>query len=226
MRRSLATRGRSGLNRQVARGLFITFEGGEGAGKSTQVRRLAARLRGAGREVVETREPGGSPGAEALRELVVSGPADRWSPLSELLIMNAARSDHLERTVRPALERGAVVVSDRFADSTRAYQGAGGGVEAAVLAAVERVVVGATTPDLTLILDLPVEAGLARAADRGGADRFEGKGLSFHQRLRDAFLAVAALEPGRCVVLNGAWGIDALAEAVWTAVAPRLEAVG
>lgn len=207
----------------MARGLFITFEGGEGAGKSTQVRAVAERLRAAGREVVETREPGGSPGAEALRDLVVTGERDRWTPLAELLIMNAARDDHLHRTIRPALERGAVVVSDRFADSSRAYQGAGGGVDAAVVAAVEAAVVHATTPDLTLILDLPVEAGLARAARRGGHDRFERKGFAFHQRLRDAFLAIAALEPRRCVVLDGDSSVAALSEAVWARVGPRLE---
>ena len=206
----------------MRRGLFITFEGGEGAGKSTQVRALAARLRQAGREVVETREPGGSPGAEALRELVVTGDRDRWTPLAELLIMNAARDDHLQRTVRPALARGAVVVSDRFADSSRAYQGAGGGVDAAVVAALEGAVVASDAPDVTLMLDLPVEAGLARAARRGGHDRFEGKGLAFHQRLRDAFLAIAALEPRRCLVLDGELPVEALSAAVWAAVEPRL----
>lgn len=206
----------------MRRGLFITFEGGEGAGKSTQVRALAARLRETGREVVETREPGGSPGAEALRELVVTGERDRWSPLAELLIMNAARDDHLHRTVRPALERGAVVVSDRFADSSRAYQGAGGGVGPAVVAALESAVVGSSAPDLTVILDLPVEAGLARAARRGGHDRFEKKGLAFHQRLRDAYLAIAAEEPRRCVVLDGGLAVEPLTEAVWSAVRPRL----
>ena len=147
--------------------MFITFEGGEGAGKSTQVRRLAARLAVSGREVVVTREPGGSPGAEALRQLLVRGEADRWSPLSELLILYAAREDHLERTIRPALDRGAVVVSDRFADSSRAYQGAGGGVDAAFIAALEARTLGATRPDLTLVFDMPVEEGLARAASRG-----------------------------------------------------------
>ena len=210
---------------RVGRGLFITFEGGEGAGKSTQVRALAARLRGGGREVVETREPGGSPGAEALRELVVTGGADRWSPLAELLIMNAARDDHLRRTVRPALDRGAVVVSDRFADSSRAYQGAGGGVDAAVVAALEAAVTADLSPDLTLILDLPVEAGLARAAHRGGHDRFELKGLAFHGRLRDAFLAIAALEPRRCVVLDGELPVEALSDAVWAVVSPHLAEV-
>ena len=207
----------------MARGLFITFEGGEGAGKSTQVRALCERLHASGRVVVETREPGGSPGAEGLRALVVTGDRDRWTPLAELLIMNAARDDHLNRTVRPALARGAVVVSDRFADSSRAYQGAGGGVDPAVVIAVERAVVGDTTPDLTVILDLPVEAGLARAARRGGHDRFELKGLAFHERLRDAFLTIAAREPHRCVVLDGELAVDALTDAVWAAVAPRLE---
>ena len=206
----------------MAKGLFITFEGGEGAGKSTQVRRLCARLREAGREVVETREPGGSPGAEALRVLVVTGARDRWSALSEMLIMNAARADHLERTIRPALARSAVVVSDRFADSTRAYQGAGGGVELGFVERVEEGVVGETRPDLTLILDLPVEAGLARAAARGGDDRFEQKGREFHQRLRDAFLAIAEGAPERCVVLDGGLAIDPLAAEVWAAVEPRL----
>ena len=206
----------------MSQGFFITFEGGEGAGKSTQARRLAARLREAGREVIETREPGGSPGAEALRALVVTGMRDRWSPLAELLIMNAARTDHLQRLVRPALARGAVVVCDRFADSSRAYQGAGGGVAADVVTALEQAVVGDTIPDLTLILDLSVKTGLLRAAHRGGEDRFESKGAAFHARLRDAFRAIAAAEPARCVLLDATADIDALAEAVWSAAASRL----
>lgn len=205
------------------RGRFITFEGGEGTGKSTHVALLGDRLRAFGIRAVLTREPGGSPGAEALRELVVTGARDRWSPLSELLIMNAARADHLERTVRPALAAGRVVVSDRFADSSRAYQGAAGGVPSAVVQAVEAAVVGPTAPDLTLVLDLAVEAGLARAAARGGEDRFELKGAAFHQRLRDAFLAIAAGEPRRCVVLDGGLSIADLHAAVWAAVSPRLE---
>ena len=207
----------------VTRGRFITFEGGEGAGKSTQLRLLAERLTAAGREVVLTREPGGSPGAESIRALLVTGEADRWSPISETLLMYAARRDHIERVIAPALERGAWVVCDRFFDSTRAYQGAGGGAPAALIAALEAAVVGARTPDLTLILDLPVEVGLARAAGRGdGEARFEGKGAAFHQRLRQAFLDIARAEPGRCAVLDADRPVDALAETIWTVVADRL----
>ncbi len=204
---------------RVSRGVFITFEGGEGAGKSTQLKRLADRLAAAGRAVVATREPGGSDGAESVRTLLVEGPADRWSPLAETLLLYAARSDHLERLIRPALARGAVVISDRFADSTRAYQGAGGGVEPGLIDRLERAVLGATRPDLTLILDLPAERGLARAAGRGGAEaRFESKGLAFHRRLREGFLALAAAEPGRCVVIDADQPLEGVAEAVDAAV--------
>lgn len=208
----------------MAQGLFITFEGGEGAGKSTQVRRLAERLRAAGHQVVTTREPGGSPGAEAIRDLLVNGDADRWSPLTEALLMNAARRDHVERVIAPALERGAVVLCDRFADSTRAYQGAGGGVDPGFLRALEAAVVGETRPDLTLILDLPVAEGLGRAAGRGGGEaRFEAKGLAFHERLRAAYLDIARAEPARCAVIAADVTPDEAEQAVWAAVAPRLE---
>ena len=209
--------------RAVTRGRFITFEGGEGAGKSTQVRILAERLRGAGLEVVATREPGGSPGAEAIRALLVTGDPDRWSAISETLLMYAARRDHIERTIRPALERGAWVVSDRFADSTRAYQGAGGGAPHGLVAALERFVLEETRPDLTLILDLPVERGLERAGLRGGAEaRFEAKGHAFHQRLREAFLDIAKAEPNRCLVLDAGQPREAVSAAVWSAVAAHL----
>ncbi len=208
----------------MARGRFITFEGGEGAGKSSQVRRLADRLAAAGRSVVRTREPGGSPGAEAIRDLLVTGDPDRWSPLTETLLMYASRRDHIERVIAPALARGDWVICDRFADSTRAYQGAGGGAPGALIAALEDQVLGDTRPDLTLILDLPVEVGLARAAarDSNAETRFEAKGAAFHQRLRDGFLAIAAAEPERCVVLDGAGSIEAVAEAVWRRVSQRL----
>ena len=207
----------------VGRGRFITLEGGEGAGKSTQARRLAERLRVAGHEVVLTREPGGSPGAESIRALLVTGRADRWSPTTEALLMYAARRDHIERTIAPALERGAWVVSDRFADSTRAYQGAGGGVPASFIQALERYVVGETRPDLTLILDLPVDAGLARAAGRDHAEtRFEAKGADFHQRLRDGFLAIARVETDRCAVIDASAAPVAVEAAIWDAVAARL----
>jgi dTMP kinase len=196
----------------MARGVFITFEGGEGTGKSTQARRLAARLREAGREVVLTREPGGAPGAEEIRALLVTGEAGRWSPVTETLLMYAARRDHIERTIRPGLERGAVVISDRFADSTRAYQGAAGGAPETLIAALEREVLQGLTPDLTLILDLPAAAGLARAQGRGGAEtRFEGKAIGYHERLRAAFLAIAAAEPARCAVIDALGTEDAVA---------------
>lgn len=205
------------------RGRFITFEGGEGAGKSTQVRALVATLRARGLEVVATREPGGSPGAEALRELLVKGDAGRWSPISETLMMYAARSDHLERVIRPALDRGAWVVCDRFADSTRAYQGAGGGVSREVIEAIDAAVVGPDAPDLTLILDLPVDVGLARAQARGDTEgRFESKGLAFHERLRAGFLAIAAQEPDRCVVIDAARSPEAIEADIRDTVATRL----
>lgn len=207
----------------MQRSRFISFEGGEGTGKSTQLRLLVERLRRQGVDAIATREPGGSPGAEALRALLVQGDPDRWSSLSEALILYAARADHLERTIRPALARGAWVVSDRFADSTRAYQGAGGSLSAEFIGVLEGEIVAATRPDLTLILDLPPEAGLARAGRRGGAEqRFEGKGLAFHQRLRTAFLEIAAREPSRCAVIAADAPEQAVADAVWEQVAARL----
>lgn len=211
----------------MTRGRFITFEGGEGAGKSTQVRRLVARLQAEGLEVVATREPGGSPGAEAIRNLVLTGSADRWSPMTETLLMYAARRDHIERTIAPALDRGAWVVCDRFADSTRAYQGGAGGVDPALISALEAQVLDAARPDLTLIFDLPVEVGLARAAAHADASghvetRFESKGSAFHERLRAAFAQIAAAEPGRCAVIDAAQTIEEVEAAVWGAVQARL----
>ena len=203
----------------MAPGKFITFEGGEGAGKSTQLTRLVTRLREGGREVVATREPGGSPGAEAIRELVLKGAADRWSPVTETLLMYAARRDHVERVIRPALARGAWVVCDRFADSTRAYQGAAGGTDAGLIAAMETYVLEGTLPDVTLIFDLPVAVGLERAHARAGAEmRFESKGKAFHERLREAFLAIARAEPERCVVIDAAGSLKEVEEKVWSAV--------
>ena len=176
----------------MTRGQFITFEGGEGTGKSTQVGRLVDRLRAAGVDVVRTREPGGSPGGEAIRALVVSGQADRWSARTELLLMFAARSDHLERTIRPGLAAGQWVVCDRFADSSRAYQGAAGGAAADLVEALDRHVVGDDQPDLTLVFDLPAEIGLARALSRAeGETRFESKGLAFHESLRAGWMSFA-----------------------------------
>jgi dTMP kinase len=207
----------------VARGRFITLEGGEGAGKSTQARRLAERLTQRGRQVLVTREPGGSPGAETIRELLVTGAADRWSPITETLLMYAARRDHIERTIAPALAAGRWVVSDRFADSTRAYQGAGGGAPASLIQTLERHVLGETRPDLTLILDLPADIGLARTMARNHAEtRFEAKGAGFHERLREGFLAIARVEADRCVLIDAAQALEAVEAAIWAAVDARL----
>ncbi|MGQ2989852.1 MAG: dTMP kinase [Brevundimonas sp.] len=204
-------------------GRFITFEGGEGSGKSTQVGRLVERLTARGLDVVRTREPGGSAGAEDIRALALNGAAERWSPMTETLLMYAARSDHLERTIRPALARGAFVICDRFSDSSRAYQGAGGGVDAGFIEAMDAAVVGETKPDLTLIFDLPVEIGLERALARGGADlRFESKGLAFHQRLREGFRRVATEYPERCRIIDASGDPDAVFARVWAAVEPVL----
>lgn len=208
------------------RGQFITFEGGEGAGKSTQVKALVARLRDQGLEVVQTREPGGSGGAEALRELLVTGEAGRWSPISETLMMYAARANHLEQTIRPALERGAWVVCDRFSDSTRAYQGAGGGVSTTFIDQIDQAVVGKDQPDLTLILDMPIEVGLKRALSRGdNENRFESKGLDFHQRLRQDFIDRAASDPQRYHVVDADKTIPELGEDIWRIITGRWPAL-
>lgn len=207
----------------VTQGRFITFEGGEGTGKSTQATRLVERLRALDLEVVQTREPGGSPGAEDIRAIALNGDAGRWSPLTETLLMFAARSDHLERTIRPALEAGRWVVCDRFADSSRAYQGVGGGAPAGFIESLDAAIVGATQPDLTLIFDLPVEVGLERAFGRGRFEtRFESKGLEFHERLRRGFLDIAAAHAERCVIIDADGDQDAVAARVWTAVEARL----
>lgn len=207
----------------MRRGRFITFEGGEGSGKSTQAARLVARLEAHGVDVTRTREPGGSPGAEAIRALVLNGEAERWSPRTEALMMFAARSDHLERTIRPALEAGRWVVCDRFVDSSRVYQGVAGGVDPDFIHALDAEVVGPDQPDLTLIFDLPVETGLARAMGRGqGETRFESKGLAFHARLRDGFHAVAEAHPDRCRIIDAQGDPDAVAARVWAVIEPLL----
>lgn len=204
-------------------GRFITLEGGEGAGKSTQVRALSERLAAAGIDVLVTREPGGTSGAEAIRALLVTGDPDRWNAASEALLMNAARADHVARVVRPELAAGRWVICDRYADSTFAYQGGGKGADPAMLAALHDAATGGLWPDLTLLLDLPVAAGLARAASRaGGEARFEAHDAAFHERIRAAFLARAAAEPGRFKVIDAAAPADAVAAAIWEAVAPLL----
>ncbi len=208
-------------------GKFITFEGGEGTGKSTQIAALAARLRDTGRNVLETREPGGTPEAEKVRELLVSGAADRWSPQAEALLNYAARDHHLRTSIRPALKTGIWVLSDRYIDSTRAYQGIAGGVAADLLASLETAVVGETMPDLTFVLDLEPQTGLERAAGRmatsnANEDRFEGKGLQFHTTLRQAFLDIAGEHPERCVLVDAALPREDVEDYIWDAVVSRL----
>jgi len=208
----------------LALGKFITLEGGEGAGKSTQALRLAERLRDGGISVVTTREPGGSEGAEAVRALLVDGEPDRWSVAAEACLINAARADHIERLIRPALARGDWVVCDRFVDSTLAYQGAGKGLADSALRSLHHIAAADLWPDLTLLLDLPVAAGLARAAARGGAGRFEAHDTDFHGRVRAGFLELAYSEPARCRIVDASVGVDAVAAAVWAAVTPLFEA--
>ena len=191
----------------AARGRFITIEGGEGAGKSTQVKMLAAALNDAGHSVVTTREPGGSPNAEAIRSLLLEGSRSRWDPTGEVLLFQAARRDHVGQLIEPALAAGRWVVCDRFVDSTTAYQGYGHGMSLAELAALQRFAIGDFGPDLTLILDLPVAAGFGRARQRtGAADRFERLDPTFHERVRQGFLSIAAANPDRCVVIDAAAG--------------------
>lgn len=207
------------------RGRFITLEGGEGAGKSTQVARLKQWIETRGHECVATREPGGAPGAEMVRKLLVEGPAERWDGVTEALLHFAARREHLRTTVLPTLASGAWVVSDRFADSTMAYQGYGHGIDRAVLGTLYDIAVGDFRPDLTLILDLPVEAGLARAASRRGKEtRYESLPVAFHERVRAGFREIAAANPERCVVVDATAGIDEIARTIGDALATRLGA--
>ena len=203
-------------------GVFITVEGGDGVGKSTQINRLAEKLRARGREVVTTREPGGSPGAEEIRKLFVTGEADRWTPLTEALLVYAARDDHLERTIRPALARGAVVVSDRFADSTMAYQGLAGSLGPAVVETLHKLVVAETMPQLTLVLDAPPEKALSRADTSNDESRFEEKGGDFHRIVRDAFLKIAQDAPDRCAVIDATQSIETVEAAIWEVLSARL----
>lgn len=203
-------------------GRFITFEGGEGAGKSTQLALLARRLREDGREVVLTREPGGTPGAEAIRGLIVDGPPERWRPLSELFLFMAARDDHLHRAVLPAVESGAWVLCDRFVDSSRVYQGHAGGLGVDLVDRLHAPLLEGRWPDLTVLLDLPVETGFARCAARGMLARFEAKGRDYHERVREGFLRLAAREPDRFVVIDAAPPAEVVAQAVYAAVIARL----
>lgn len=205
-------------------GRFITLEGGEGTGKSTQGRRLAEALRQQGLTVVTTREPGGSPGAEQIRKLVVEGESGRWNPITETLLVYAARADHVARTIGPALARGEWVISDRFNDSTYAYQGAGRGVERETIRRIDAAVLDDFKPDFTLILDLPVEIGLSRAKGRGGSEtRFENFDLDFHERMRKAFQEIARRQPDRCRLIDATGDEDQVAAAIWDAVKARFD---
>ncbi|MEZ0280307.1 dTMP kinase [Methyloceanibacter sp.] len=207
----------------VETGRLITFEGGEGAGKSTQVSILVERLRNAGRHAIATREPGGSPAAENIRETLLSGKVKQFGPFAEALLFSIARQDHIDTVISDALARGQWVVCDRFLDSTRAYQGATGGVPAPVISALERLTLHGIMPNLTIVLDIPVEEGLARMARRRGApDRFESQDISQHERIRKAFLDIAEEESGRCVVIDARKPEALVAEDVWEAVAERL----
>ena len=210
----------------MGKGHFITLEGGEGAGKSTLARALSERLDAAGLTARTTREPGGSPKAEAIRELILAGQARDYGSFAEALLFSAARIDHIDSLIRPALTRGEWVICDRFIDSTRVYQGVLGKLDEAVLAELEAVTVSGLIPDLTLILDLDPEIGLARAAKRrrpGEAiDRFEGETLAFHRNLRQAYLDIASAEPQRCAVLDATLPPEALAEAAWLILRERL----
>ena len=206
---------------------FVTFEGGEGAGKSSQIRQLADRLTASGRTVVTTREPGGTATAESIRRLLLSDVVKQLGAEGEAVLFAAARADHVERVIRPELRAGKWVLCDRFIDSTRAYQGAAGGVDEALLGALDRVAVGRTMPNLTIVLDVPVEVGLARTAERRAAagenpDRFERDDVVLHELRRQAFLQIAANEADRCVVIDANQAEDVVGEAVWRAVSSRL----
>ncbi|ERF85880.1 dTMP kinase [Bradyrhizobium viridifuturi] len=215
------------VQRPSLRGRFITFEGGEGSGKSTQIRKLAERLDTAKLRVIVTREPGGSPGAEIIRHLVLSGMGKLLGPEAETLLFAAARDDHVRTVILPALNQGIWVLCDRFFDSTRAYQGQLGQVSPELVNAMQRVTIGDLKPDLTFILDVPVEVGLQRAAARRGnatADRFEAEGIKFHQDLRDAYRRIAAEDPERCVLIDATPDPDTVTATIWAALREHLRA--
>ena len=216
------------VKKTPGRGRFISFEGGEGSGKSTQIRILAERLDAAKLRAIVTREPGGSPGAEIIRHLLLSGMGKLLGPDAETLLFAAARDDHVRTVIRPALSQGVWVLCDRFSDSTRAYQGRLGKVAPEIMNAMERVTIGGLKPDLTVILDVPVEVGMQRAAVRRGSgapDRFEAEDVKFHQQLRDAYRQIAADEPSRCVLIDANADANTVAASVWAALRDRFFAV-
>ena len=207
------------------RGHFITFEGGEGSGKSTHAATLAQKLKSIGQNVVLTREPGGSTGAEIIRHILLSGIAKPLGAETEAILFAAARDDHVRNTILPALKSGTWVICDRFIDSTRVYQGALGNVDQRLIRSLERVTVGPAVPELTFILDVPAQIGLARAKNRRGqteADRFEAESMEFHEKLRGAYRALAAAEPKRCVVIDGRAQRVVVADRIWSIVQDRL----
>ncbi|MEO8319530.1 MAG: dTMP kinase [Bradyrhizobium sp.] len=213
------------VNRPSGRGKFISFEGGEGSGKSTQIKKLAERLATAKLRTIVTREPGGSPGAEIIRHLVLSGMGKLLGPDAETLLFAAARDDHVRTVIQPALNQGTWVLCDRFFDSTRAYQGRLGQVSPGVLNAMQRVTIGDLKPDLTIILDIPVEIGMQRAAVRRGKgvpDRFEAEDVQFHRDLREAYKQIAAEDPERCVLIDADADADTVAAQIWKALRDHL----
>jgi len=208
----------------ATRGRFITFEGGEGSGKSTQIRLLAERLDAEGLRAIVTREPGGSPGAEIIRHVLLAGVGKMLGAEAETLLFIAARDDHVRNVIEPALAQNIWVLCDRFADSTRVYQGYAGKVDLRLLDALERVTIGSLKPDLTFILDVPVEVGIQRAASRRGADmpdRFEAENVDFHRKLREGFRAIAAREPERCIVIDATQPREHVTDAIWSALYQR-----
>jgi dTMP kinase len=212
------------VKRVPGRGRFISFEGGEGSGKSTQIKTLAERLAAAKLRAIVTREPGGSPGAEIIRHVILSGMGKLLGADAETLLFAAARDDHVRTVIQPALNQGTWVLCDRFSDSTRVYQGTLGQVSPAVLQAMQRVTIGDLKPDLTVILDVPVEVGMQRAAARRGSgapDRFEAEDIQFHQELRDAYRQIAADEPQRCVLIDANADAGIVAASVWAALRDR-----
>ena len=211
--------------RPGGRGQFVTFEGGEGSGKSTQITKLADRLKAARIRTIVTREPGGSPGAEIMRHLLLSGVGKLLGPEAETLLFAAARDDHVRNVIQPALNQGRWVLCDRFYDSTRAYQGSLGRVSNDLLSAMQRVTIGSLAPDVTIILDVPVEVGLKRALARRGnsaADRFEAESVQFHEKLRSAYRRIAEAEPARCALIDADADPETVAGRVWDAVRERL----
>jgi len=215
------------IKRVPGRGRFITFEGGEGSGKSTQIKKLAERLEASSLRALITREPGGSPGAEIIRHLVLSGMGRLLGPDAETLLFAAARDDHVRTVIQPALGQGTWVLCDRFSDSTRVYQGRLGHVAPELLNALQRVTIGDLKPDLTFILDVPVEVGLKRAAVRRGnsaPDRFESEDVRFHQELREGYREIAAAEPERCVLIDATADVDTVAAQIWAVLRARLSA--